>query len=360
MAAGVPAVTVSAAGPSAPTRGDTLDTVSEQTLTKVGTTVQNMVMAVDGTSEPGAPSGGAIFLTRRATLPGAALATILAALLLPLVAVTVDLFAHCRRSRIRLKPAFVRAGLHLAPWLVLIGIVYFANLVGLLPHSPDAVDPPGLPPGRLTTLPARGRPRRAHAARLRLRGGRRAAARAAVRHRRPRHHPGLPPAAGGHRAAPAAHRPLRGAPGAAGSRPLAARTPGRLDALDPAGVPGAAHGADPAHLLRAAAGRRLEGVVVLLPALREPHDPGGRGAAGGAVLLHGRRARAHAPRARAGARRALLAGGGPAQPGAAYGRGVGRGSGGRRPQAAPRTAAQQAERPRRRRRRRRPDERRRP
>jgi hypothetical protein len=101
-----------------------------------------MVMAVDGTSEPGAPSGGAIFLTHRATLPGGALAAILAALLLPLVAVTVDLFAHCRRARIRLRPAFTRAGLHLAPWLVLIGIVYFANLVGLLPHSPDAVIPP--------------------------------------------------------------------------------------------------------------------------------------------------------------------------------------------------------------------------
>ncbi len=36
----------------------------------------------------------------------------------------------------------MRAGLHLAPWLVLIAIVYFANLVGLLPHSPDAVIPP--------------------------------------------------------------------------------------------------------------------------------------------------------------------------------------------------------------------------
>ena len=58
------------------------------------------------------------------------------------MAVTVDLFAHCRRGRIRLRPAFVRAGLHLAPWLVLIAIVYFANLVGLLPHSPDAVIPP--------------------------------------------------------------------------------------------------------------------------------------------------------------------------------------------------------------------------
>jgi hypothetical protein len=142
VAAGVPAVTVSAGGPSVPAQSDTLDTVSQDTLTKVGTTVQNMVMAVDGTSEPGAPSGGTIFLTHKATLPGGALAAILAALALPLVAVTVDLYAHCRRTRIRLKPAFQRAGLHLAPWLVLIGIIYFANLVGLLPHSPDAVIPP--------------------------------------------------------------------------------------------------------------------------------------------------------------------------------------------------------------------------
>jgi hypothetical protein len=142
VAAGVPAITVSAAGPSASAQNDTIDEVSKETLTKVGTTVQNMVMAVDGTTEPGAPSGGTIFLTHKATLPGGALAAILAALLLPLVAVTVDLFAHCSRARVRLRPALIRTGLHLAPWLVLIAIVYFANIVGLLPHSPDAVIPP--------------------------------------------------------------------------------------------------------------------------------------------------------------------------------------------------------------------------
>ncbi len=142
VAAGVPAITVSAAGPSASAPGDTLDAVSKETLARVGTTVQNMAMAVDGTSAPGAPSGGTIFLTHRATLPGGSLAAILAALLLPLTAVAVDLFAHCRRARVRLRPAFLRAGLHLAPWLVLMAIVYFANLVGLLPHSPDAVIPP--------------------------------------------------------------------------------------------------------------------------------------------------------------------------------------------------------------------------
>ena len=150
VARGVPAITVSAAGPSVPARDDTIDAVSKETLTKVGTTAQNMVMAVDGTNAPGAPSGGTIFLTHKATLPGGALAAILAALLLPLVAVTVDLYAHCRRSRIRLRSAFVRAGLHLAPWLVLVAIVYFANLVGLLPHSPDAVI---LPDSRLAATP---------------------------------------------------------------------------------------------------------------------------------------------------------------------------------------------------------------
>jgi hypothetical protein len=142
VAAGVPAITVSASGPSSTGQSDTLDNVSGETLTKVGTTVQNMVMAIDGAAAPGARSGGTIFLTRKATLPGGTLAAILAVLLLPLTAVTLDLFAHCRRARIGLRPAFVRAGLHLAPWLVIIAIVYFSNLVGLLPKSPDAVIPP--------------------------------------------------------------------------------------------------------------------------------------------------------------------------------------------------------------------------
>ena len=53
VAAGVPAITVSAAGPSTPAQNDTLDTVSQDTLTEVGTAAQNMVMAVDGTTEPG-------------------------------------------------------------------------------------------------------------------------------------------------------------------------------------------------------------------------------------------------------------------------------------------------------------------
>jgi hypothetical protein len=143
VARGVPGITVSAAGDAASPQSDTLANVSTETLTKVGSTVQAMIMAIDDTTSPGARSGGTIFLTRSRTLPGGSLALILAAFLLPLAGVTVDLFAHCRRARIKLRPAVVRAGLHLAPWLVLLALVYLANLLGQLPRSPGAVVPPG-------------------------------------------------------------------------------------------------------------------------------------------------------------------------------------------------------------------------
>lgn len=140
---GAPAITVSADTASVPAAADTLNTVSSETLTRMGDTVQAMVMAIDDSAGPGERSGGTIFLTRKRTLSGGALAVILAMLLLPLTAVTVDLYAHCRRARITLRTAFLRAALHLAPWLVLIAIVYFANFIGQLPKSPDAVIPPG-------------------------------------------------------------------------------------------------------------------------------------------------------------------------------------------------------------------------
>ena len=142
VARGVPGITVSAAGDTVPPQNDTLANVSNETLTKVGSVVQAMLMAIDGLTTPGAPSGGTIFLTHTRTLPGGSLAVMLAAFLLPLLAVTVDLFAHCRRARVRLRPSAVRAALHWAPWLVLLAIVYLANLLGQLPKSPGAVIPP--------------------------------------------------------------------------------------------------------------------------------------------------------------------------------------------------------------------------
>ncbi len=142
VAAGAPAITVAAAGASVPPAQDTLANVSTETLTKMGTVAQGMLMAIDQAAVPGPGSGGTISLTHTRTLPGTSLALLLAAGLLPLFAVTLDLFAHCRRARVALRPAWISAGLHYAPWLVLLAIVYVANLLGQLPRSPGAVIPP--------------------------------------------------------------------------------------------------------------------------------------------------------------------------------------------------------------------------
>ncbi|MCJ7749492.1 MAG: M28 family metallopeptidase [Armatimonadetes bacterium] len=139
VAAGVPAVKLTAVGPAVPPPADTLETISGPTLTKIGTMVQRIVMTIDAGKPPSDASGGTVFLTRSRTLPGASLALILAAFMLPLAAVTIDLYAHCRRERVALRPAWVRAVLGITPWLTLIALAYLTNLVGLLPSGPGGV-----------------------------------------------------------------------------------------------------------------------------------------------------------------------------------------------------------------------------
>ena len=139
VAAGVPAVMLTAVGPSVSPPADTLETVSEQTLAKMGAMVQSVVMTIDAGAPPSDPSGGTVFLTRKRTLPGTSLALLLVALMLPLAAVTVDLYAQCRRERVALRSAWMRAILGMAPWLTLIALAYLANLLGLLPNGPGGV-----------------------------------------------------------------------------------------------------------------------------------------------------------------------------------------------------------------------------
>lgn len=142
VATGVPGISLSWAGERVPSESDTVDTVSTENLTRVGTTATAMLLSIDTTTAPGERSGGAVFLTRGRTLPGGTLAFLLGVLLLPPAAVTVDLFAQGRRARIPRRGAWERAALRTAPWLAIIALVYLANLVGLLPRSPDAVIPP--------------------------------------------------------------------------------------------------------------------------------------------------------------------------------------------------------------------------
>lgn len=142
VAAGLPAVTLSASGPTPDPQDDTLDGVAPEVLGRVGRTAESMILAIDASVDDRTGSGGTIFLQRQRTLPGGSLQLLLLGLFVPLAAVAVDQFARCRRARVRLAPAWVRAALHYAPWLAVIGIVYLANLLNLLPRSPGAVIPP--------------------------------------------------------------------------------------------------------------------------------------------------------------------------------------------------------------------------
>jgi hypothetical protein len=142
VAAGLPAISLGAAGDQVDPVDDTLDAVSGEVLVDVGRTAEKMIVAVDAATDGRPGSGGTTFVRRHRTLPGAALALLLVGLLVPLAAVTVDLFAQARRRRVRLGPAWVRACLHVAPWFVVVAIVYLSNMLGLLPRSPGATIPP--------------------------------------------------------------------------------------------------------------------------------------------------------------------------------------------------------------------------
>ena len=64
--------------------------------------------------------------------------------MMPLAVVTIDLVVRARRRRLPLSHALLRLALRAAPWLLTLLLVYFANLLSLLPGdlggviSPDA------------------------------------------------------------------------------------------------------------------------------------------------------------------------------------------------------------------------------
>jgi len=141
VAAGLPGISLGAATEARDPTTDTLDAVSAEVLVKVGRTAEKAIIAIDSGSDERPGSGGTTFVRRHRTLPGASLLLVLVGLFAPLGAVALDLFAQCRRRHVRLGPAWVRSVLHIAPWFVVVGIIYVSNVLGLLPRRPGAVIP---------------------------------------------------------------------------------------------------------------------------------------------------------------------------------------------------------------------------
>ena len=145
VAAGIAAIELTAPGPPRPAVGDTLDTVSADTLARAGKATELLVDSLDGAPLPLAGSGRTVFFSRFRQLSGGFVVWILVVLSLPLALVAVDLARRARKRRLPLKHALLRLALRTAPWVLTLFLVYVANLFSLLPGhlggvvSPDAV-----------------------------------------------------------------------------------------------------------------------------------------------------------------------------------------------------------------------------
>ena len=142
VARAVPAVTITT-GPDrrAAGFGDTPERLSLTRLGQVGRATQNMVDALEqGVALPAGPSSYVYLGTR--IVRGWAIEIVFVAALLPFLTATVDLFARCRRRRIRVSPALRSYRSRLAFWLWCGGLFGLFAVLGVWPDG--APRPPSL------------------------------------------------------------------------------------------------------------------------------------------------------------------------------------------------------------------------
>jgi hypothetical protein len=152
---GIPAVTITTAGDRPPeNRAPAHETLDLARLGQIGRATQSVVDAMEqGVSLQQGPSSY-VFLGQR-LVRGWAIELVLIAALLPFVAAAVDLFARCRRRRIRVAPALRSYRSRLAFW-VWIGAVFaiFAalGLWGREDGRPPSLDSVRWPTGAIAGL----------------------------------------------------------------------------------------------------------------------------------------------------------------------------------------------------------------
>ena len=139
---GVPALTITTAGDRPRSGvGDTTARLRANRMLQVGRATQNVIDALQqGVALSPGPSSY-IYLGSR-IVRGWAVELLLVGALLPFLAATVDLFARCRRRRIRVAPALRSYRSRLGFWLWCGAIFAFFGLVGVWPGGPAR--PPAL------------------------------------------------------------------------------------------------------------------------------------------------------------------------------------------------------------------------
>jgi Peptidase family M28 len=142
VARGIPAVTITTAADRPPSGvGDGAGALDGTRLGQVGRATQNVVDALEqGIALTPGPSSY-VFLGSR-VIRGWAIEIVLVAALLPFLAATIDLFARCRRRRIRIAPALRSYRSRLAFWAWCGGLFALFALAGAWPGG--APRPPTL------------------------------------------------------------------------------------------------------------------------------------------------------------------------------------------------------------------------
>jgi hypothetical protein len=132
---GIAAVTLTTGGDRhADSAADTPDRLNVRRLGQMGRATQVLLGSLDQGLELTAGSSSYVFLGSR-FLPGWALALVLIAALVPFLTATVDLFAYCRRRRIRLIGSIRSYVRRLAFW-AWVGLAFlFLSLVGAWPRG---------------------------------------------------------------------------------------------------------------------------------------------------------------------------------------------------------------------------------
>jgi hypothetical protein len=141
VARGIPAVTLTTGGPRPlPAAADAPGALDPARVQEVGAAAQQLLASVDQGLEVPAGGGSFVWLGPR-LVRGWAIQLVLIAALLPFLAATVDLFAHCRRRRIPLAPALRSFRSRIAFWLFVGALFAVSALLGAWPRG--APRPPG-------------------------------------------------------------------------------------------------------------------------------------------------------------------------------------------------------------------------
>jgi hypothetical protein len=136
VARGIPAVTLTTSPTRPPSAfGDSLGRLNAGGYERIGTAAQGLLGSLDQGLELAQGTTSAVWLGDR-VLQGWALQLVLIALVLPFLVATVDLFAFCRRNRIRLGPAARALRSRLGFWLFVGAVFTCFRLLGAWPGGP--------------------------------------------------------------------------------------------------------------------------------------------------------------------------------------------------------------------------------